>query len=184
MTNALNLQGKKIAIVATNGFEPSELADPKKMLADAGAHIEVISINGNTSIKGFDGSDWREEVKVDKQIEDAKLSDYDAVVIPGGQVNPDILRTNEKVVAFIKAAGTAGNIKALAAICHGPWLLVEADLVRDKKLTSYPSIKTDLINAGAHWNDQAVVTDGKFITSRNPDDIPKFVEQIIKAVAG
>lgn len=178
MTNSINLTGKNIAIVSTDGFEQSELLKPKELLELMGANIHVISIDGNTSIIGWDQNDWGKSVKVDKQIEDAYLSDYDAVVLPGGQINPDVLRTNQTVVEFIKLAGEAENIKVLAAICHAPWLLIEADLVDGKEITSYPSIKTDLKNAGAHWLDESVVCDGKLVTSRNPDDIPDFVEKI------
>lgn len=178
MSNTTTLKVKTVAIVATNGFEQSELLQPKKELEAQGANVQVISIDDNDKIRGWDEKDWGETVKVDKQIDQAKLEDYDAVILPGGQINPDILRTNQKVVEFIRAANSKTNIKAIAAICHGPWLLVEADLVKGKQVTSYPSISTDLKNAGGIWQDKSVVVDGKLITSRNPDDIPNFIDAI------
>lgn len=178
MTNSTTLENKTLAIIATDGFEQSELLKPKSELEARGAKTHVISINGNKSIRGWDEKDWGETVKVDKQIEEANLADYDAVILPGGQMNPDILRTDEKVVAFIKSAAEQTNIKVIAAICHAPWLLVEAGLVKGKQVTSFPSISTDLKNAGATWQDNTVVTDGKLVTSRNPDDIPNFIDAI------
>ncbi|WJG09291.1 type 1 glutamine amidotransferase domain-containing protein [Aliiglaciecola sp. LCG003] len=178
MSNSTMLKNKTLAIIATNGFEQSELLEPKRELEARGAKTQVISINGNDSIRGWDEKDWGDSVSVDKQIEDANLADYDGVILPGGQMNPDILRTDESVVAFIKSAAQLSKIKVIASICHGPWLLVEAGLVKGKQVTSYPSIRTDLKNAGANWQDNTVVTDGKLVTSRNPDDIPNFVDAI------
>lgn len=178
MSDNTLLSGKTLAIIATNGFEQSELLEPKKELEARGAKTHVISINGSESIRGWDEKDWGESVSVDKQIEDTKLEDYDGVILPGGQINPDVLRTDEKVVALIKSAAVQSNIKVIAAICHGPWLLVEADIVADKNVTSYPSISTDLKNSGAKWQDSKVVIDGKLVTSRNPDDIPDFIDAI------
>ncbi|WP_340676511.1 type 1 glutamine amidotransferase domain-containing protein [Paraglaciecola sp.] len=178
MSNSTMLKNKTLAIIATDGFEQSELLEPKRELETRGAKTHIISINGNESIRAWDQKDWGKTVSVDIQIEDANIADYDAVILPGGQMNPDILRTDKKVVAFIKSASAQDNIKAIAAICHGPWLLVEADLVKGKHVTSYPSIQTDLKNAGAHWQDKTVVIDGKLLTSRNPDDIPNFIEAI------
>ena len=183
MSNSTALKNKRLAIIATHGFEQSELLKPKQELEARGATTHVISINGNDTIRGWDEKDWGETVKVDKQIEEADLADYDAIVLPGGQMNPDILRTNENVVAFIKAAAEQRNVKAIAAICHAPWLLVEAGLVKGKKVTSYPSISTDMKNAGGDWQDSTVVTDGKLITSRNPDDIPNFVDAIAQKLS-
>ncbi|GAA6185848.1 MULTISPECIES: DJ-1/PfpI/YhbO family deglycase/protease [Aliiglaciecola] len=178
MSNNTMLNTKTLAIIATDGFEQSELLDPKNELEARGAITHVISINGNQTIRGWNEKDWGETIKVDKQIEQANLEDYDAVIIPGGQINPDILRTDAKVVDFIKSANDEIQIKAIAAICHGPWLLAEADIIKGKKVTSYPSIKTDLKNAQANWQDGKVVVDGKLITSRNPNDIPAFIEAI------
>lgn len=176
--SSTRLQNKKVAIIATNGFEQSELLEPKQSLEHQGATVDVISIDGNTSIKGWDEKDWGKAVDVDKQIEDAVLSDYQGIVLPGGQMNPDILRMNNEVIEFLKAGHEAENIAVIAAICHAPWLLIEANLVADKQIASFPSIRTDVVNAGANWNDKPVMADGKLVTSRNPDDIPMFVEKI------
>ena len=179
------LQNKKVAFISSDGFEQSELLEPKQKLEEMGAEIEILSINGNTEITGWNENNWDKKVKVDKQIDDANVADYDAVVIPGGQINPDLLRNNTKVVEFVKEAFEADNIAAIAAICHGPWVLIEANIVNGKQIASFPSIKTDVLNAGAYWNDMAAVVDGKLITSRNPDDIPMFVEKISeKLVSG
>lgn len=178
MTHNNSLKNKKIAIIATDGFEQSELLQPQESLISLGAKIDVVSIDGNESIRGWDVNEWGYHINVDKQIGDITLSDYDGIIFPGGQINPDILRTNKEVVSFIQEATTQNNIKVIAAICHGPWLLVEANIVKDKQVTSFPSISTDLKNAGAHWKDKKVVVDGKLITSRNPDDIPAFVDAI------
>ncbi|GAA3919182.1 type 1 glutamine amidotransferase domain-containing protein [Hymenobacter algoricola] len=176
-----SLKGKKIAILATDGFEQSELDDPKKFLEGEGAETHVISLKSG-SIKGWDGpaKDWGDKVSVDKVIGDAQVADYDALVLPGGQMNPDVLRTEKAAVSFIGEFVRSG--KPVAAICHGPWTLVEADVVRGKKMTSWPSLKTDLTNAGAHWVDETVVVDGNLITSRNPQDIPNFNEKIKEAL--
>ena len=183
MSNSTLLKNKTLAIIATDGFEQSELLAPKHELEARGAKTHVISINGNQTIRAWDQKEWGKIVSVDKQIEDANLADYDGIVLPGGQMNPDILRTNENVVDFIKSAAEQDNIKVIAAICHGPWLLVEAGLVNSKKVTSYPSIRTDLKNAGADWQDKTVVTDGKLVTSRNPDDIPNFIDAITQQLS-
>ena len=183
MSNQFNLTGKKIAILATSGFEQSELIKPKEMLAEQGAEVDVLSIDDQTSITGWDQDQWGEKVAVDKQVTAAAPGDYDAVVLPGGQINPDILRNNEQAVAFIKRAHAETRVRAIGAICHGPWLLIESELARDSKVTSFPSIKTDLLNAGAAWEDNEVVHDGKLVTSRNPDDIPAFVGKISELVA-
>jgi len=178
MSTTSNLHSKKIAFVATDGFEQSELFEPKEKLEAMGAVVEILSIDGNSSIKGWSENNWGKSIAVDKQVEDADVGDYHGVVLPGGQINPDILRNNTNAVEFVKAAHSADNISVIAAICHGPWMLIEADLVREKQIASYPSIRTDVINAGANWNDKPVMIDGKLVTSRNPDDIPLFVEKI------
>ena len=178
MSNQQNLEGKKIAILATDGFEQSELVQPKDMLTEQGATVEILSIDDQSSITAWNEGNWGKQISVDAQVSSVSPSDYDALVLPGGQINPDILRTNSDAVSFIKQAHAEPRIKALAAICHGPWLLVESELARNSTVTSFPSIKTDLINAGATWKDEQVVQDGKLVTSRNPDDIPAFVEKI------
>ena len=173
------LKGKKIAIIATDGFEQAELDEPRKYLAHEGAEIHVIALKSG-SIRGWDGpaKDWGTKVDVDKVITDAKPADYDALVLPGGQMNPDVLRLNKDVVAFVHTFAQSG--KVLAAICHAPWLLIEADAVRGKKVTSWPSLRTDLTNAGAHWEDSEVVTDKGLVTSRKPEDIPAFNKKIVE----
>jgi protease I len=175
------LQGKRIALLATDGFEQAELTEPKKNLEQAGARTEVLSIKEG-EIKGWDETDWGGKVKVDRLVSQANPADYDALVLPGGVINPDKLRTDESAVDFVRRFANSG--KPVAAICHGPWTLVEAGVVRGKTMTSWPSVHTDLINAGARWVDEQVVTDGNFITSRKPDDIPAFSQAIIQAVSG
>ena len=177
---ASKLNGKKIAILATDGFEQAELMEPRKALDEAGAKTFVISPKSG-EIKGWKLKDWGDKVKVDKTLDDANPNDYDALVLPGGVINPDHLRMEPTAVNFIKQFVATG--RPVAAICHGPWTLVEADVVRGKKVTSWPSLKTDLKNAGANWVDQEVVTDGQFIFSRKPDDIPAFSKTIIEAVS-
>ena len=173
-----DLHGKNVAILATDGFEQVELTDPKKNLEDAGAKVDVVSIKAG-EIKGWDKTDWGKSVKVDKTLETAKPADYDILVLPGGQINPDKLRIDEKAVAFVKEFAQSG--KVVAAICHGPWTLIEAGVVKGKTMTSWPSVKTDLKNAGATWVDKEVVEDGNLITSRKPEDIPAFSRKIIEA---
>jgi protease I len=183
MSNTQNLKGKKIAILATNGFEQSELIQPRDKFIEQGADVDVLSIDDQTTIKAWDEDNWGKDVNVDKQVTSVNPEDYDALVLPGGQINPDVLRTNEDAVAFIKSANSAASIKAIGAICHGPWLLVESGLAKGATLTSFPSIQTDLKNAGATWFDEEVVTHSKLVTSRNPDDIPAFVSKISELVA-
>jgi len=170
------LQGKKVAILATDGFEQVELTEPKKALEAAGAETEVVSPKEG-SIKGWKSTDWGDSIKVDKALDQAKATDYDALVLPGGQINPDKLRIEPKAVAFVTDFYNAG--KTIGAICHGPWLLVEAGVIKGKTLTSWPSVRTDIRNAGGHWVDEEVVTDGNLTTSRKPDDIPAFSQRII-----
>ena len=177
---ASNLNGKKIAILATDGFEQVELTEPRKALDDAGATTVVIAPKSG-EIKGWKFKEWGDSVKVDKTLDDANPNDYDALVLPGGVINPDRLRMEPTAVNFVRQF--VGTGKTVAAICHGPWTLVEADVVRGKKVTSWPSLKTDLKNAGANWVDQEVVTDGQFIFSRKPDDIPAFSKAIIESVS-
>jgi protease I len=174
-----NLQGKRVAILATNGFEQSELLEPKKNLEDAGATVTVLSLKSG-EIKGWDHTDWGKSVKVDGLVKDAKPDQFDALVLPGGQMNPDVLRTDSSAVTFVRTFVETG--KPVAAICHGPWTLIEADVVRGKTMTSWPSVRTDLKNAGAHWVDEPVIVDGNLITSRKPEDIPAFSQAIVEAL--
>jgi protease I len=178
------LKGKKIAILATDGFEQSELTEPKRLLEKAGAEVSVIAPNNTQKpgeIRGWNMKEWGESVRVDVSLDSAKAEAYDGLVLPGGQINPDKLRLEPKAIAFIKAFGAAD--KPIAAICHGPWTLIDAGLVKGKKVTSWPSLKVDLTNAGAHWQDAQVVLDGHIITSRKPDDIPAFVNALIEQLA-
>lgn len=177
------LDGKKVAILATDGFEQVELTEPKKNLEKAGAKVTVLSVAKTPKeIKGWDKTDWGDKVKVDALVADADPSEFDALVLPGGQMNPDKLRMDQDAVSFVRRFAETG--KTVAAICHGPWTLIEAGLVKGKTMTSWPSVRTDLRNAGANWADKEVVQDGQFITSRKPDDIPAFSEKIIEALSG
>ena len=175
----MQLNGKRIAILATNGFEQSELEVPRDKLKAAGANVEVISLQPG-EIKGWDKKDWGRPVKVDRTIGDVSPADYDAVVLPGGQINPDLLRVEPKVLAFIK--DIYDQKKVVAAVCHGPWLLIETGIAKGRKMTSYKSIKTDVINAGGKWEDAEVVVDQGVITSRNPSDLNAFSAKIIEGV--
>lgn len=173
----------KILILATDGFEQSELEVPRDKLAEAGALVHVVapeSRQDKETIRGWKGKDWGTPVKVDRELSDASESFYDALVLPGGQINPDLLRIDDGALALIREFVVSG--KPVAAICHAPWLLIEANAVRGRKATGYKSIKTDLINAGADWRDEPVVTDQGIITSRNPDDLDAFVAKIIEEV--
>jgi protease I len=176
-----NLQGKKIAILATDGFEQVELTEPRKALDQAGATTEVISPKGG-EIKGWKKKEWGDKVKVNKTLEEARPQDYDALLLPGGVMNPDHLRMDPMAVSFVYDFVATG--RPVAAICHGPWTLIDAGVVKGKTFTSWPSLKADLKNAGANWVDKEVVTDGQFISSRKPDDIPAFSKALIEAVAG
>ena len=173
------LDGKRILILATHGFEQSELEVPRDKLKAAGAKVDVVSPEAG-EIKGWDMKDWGRPVKVDKKLSDANVKDYDAIVLPGGQINPDLLRVNASALELIRAFYDAG--KTVAAVCHAPWLLIEAGIAKGRKMTSYHSIKTDVINAGAKWEDNAVVTDNGVITSRNPGDLDAFSTKIVEEV--
>ena len=170
---------KKIAILATNGFEEIELTSPKEALEKEGWLTEIVSPE-TESIKSWASTDWGKSYKVDKTLESANPSDYDALMLPGGVINPDNLRTNEKALAFVKAFFEVG--KPVAAICHGPQTLISAGVVEGRKMTSYPSIKNDLMNAGVEWQDKEVVVDKGLVTSRNPDDLPAFNKKMIEEI--
>ncbi len=177
---AKKLEGKKVAILVADGFEQVELTEPKKALEEAGAQTEIVSPVRN-EVQGWKHDEKADGFRVDVPLERARSDDYDALLLPGGVKNPDHLRMQSKAVDFVKGFFTAG--KPVAAICHGPWTLIEADAVRGKKITSWPSLKTDLTNAGAQWVDQEVVTDSGLVTSRKPDDIPAFNRKMVEEFA-
>lgn len=175
-----DLNGKRVAILATDGVEQSELEEPRKALDEAGATTVVVSPKEG-SIKGWHHGHWGTEIPVDLALTEASPDAFDALLLPGGVMNPDRLRTNKQAVQFVKAIFQAG--KPVAAICHGPWLLVEADVVRNRTMTSWPSLQTDIRNAGGDWVDREVVTDAGLVTSRKPDDIPAFNRKMIEEFA-
>ena len=172
-----SLIGKKVAILVTDGFEQSELEQPRAALEKAGAKAEVVSPKSG-SVRGWDEDDFGKDITVDVQLKEAAPESYDALLLPGGVMNPDKLRMVPEAVQFVSHFFATG--KPVAAICHGPQLLIEADVVRGRRMTSYPSLKTDLRNAGADWIDEAVVTDQGLVTSRRPADIPQFNEKMIE----
>jgi protease I len=174
------LTGKRVAIVVTDGFEQDELEKPRQALEEAGAKTDVISPKSG-KVKGWKYTDWGTEVAVDKELRSADPKDYDALMLPGGQMNPDNLRMDNRAVQFIESF--VQTDKPIAAICHGPLTLIEAGGVKGRRLTSFPSIKTDLRNAGAEWVDQEVVTDRGLVTSRKPDDLPAFNKKMIEEFA-
>jgi|SRR5579859_2545424 len=177
---ASTLQGKRIAILVTDGFEQAELLEPRRALDDAGAMTEVISPAG-TKVKGWNHKEWGNEIPVDVPLNSANPDDYHALLLPGGVMNPDHLRMQPEAVEFVRHFAQDG--KPIAAICHGPWTLIEAGALRGRTLTSWPSLKTDLRNAGANWVDQEVVRDGRLVTSRKPDDIPAFNREMVRLFA-
>jgi protease I len=171
-----SLKGKRIAIVATDGFEQSELLEPRKALEAEGAKVEIVSPKSG-DIQGMEHHEKGRKVHVDHTIDEVKPGDYAALVLPGGVANPDTLRIDPKAVGFIKTF--FDDNKPVAAICHGPWTLVEAGVVKGRTMTSWPSLKTDLKNAGANWVDREVVREEKLVTSRKPDDLPAFCREMI-----
>jgi deglycase len=175
-----DLRGKKIAFLATDMVEQVELTEPWKAVEQAGADIDLVSLEEG-EIQGFNHYDKADKFQVDRTVEDASAEDYDALVLPGGVGNPDTLRTDENAVRFVREFFDAG--KPVAAICHAPWMLVEADVARGRKLTSYWSIKTDVKNAGGNWVDEEVVLDGNLVTSRSPKDIPAFNKRLLEELA-
>ena len=174
------LKNKKVAILVTNGFEQSEFVEPRKALESEGAEVHVISPKGG-KVKAWDVDNWGDEFEVDRTLDAANADDYHSLVLPGGVLNPDNLRADKRAVEFV--SNFMNNGKPIAAICHGPWTLIETGNLQGKKMTSYNSIKTDLKNAGANWVDEEVVVDQGLITSRNPDDIPAFNKRMIEEFA-
>ncbi|HYV94374.1 MAG TPA: type 1 glutamine amidotransferase domain-containing protein [Chitinophagales bacterium] len=175
-----NLTGKKVAIVVADGFEESEFTVPLEALKEAGADTEVISLKPGT-VKSWTNKNWGKEFTVDKSIDEVDAHDYDALLLPGGVMNPDKLRMNQEVVNFV--GGFFEDFKPVAAICHGPWTLIETGELKGRTVTSYSSIKTDLINAGANWVDEEVVVDQGLVTSRSPKDLPAFCKKMIEEIA-
>ena len=174
------LQGVKVAILVTDGFEQVELTEPRKALDQAGAYTRVVSPKGD-EVRGWNFTDWGQTLPIDVKLDEARPQDFDALLLPGGVINPDKLRMIPAAAAFVKAFFDAG--KPVAAICHGPWMIVEAEKARGRRMTSWPSIRTDLRNAGAEVLDQEAVVDGNMVTSRSPDDIPAFNREAIKLFA-
>ncbi|KJY99963.1 MULTISPECIES: type 1 glutamine amidotransferase domain-containing protein [Pseudoalteromonas] len=175
------LAGKKVAILATDGFEQSELVSPRKALLDAGAEVDIISIKPGT-IRGWEDDHWGEEIKVDKLAQEVSAVEYNALVLPGGLFNPDALRQDTEAKRFVDGFFQEDYIKPVAAICHGPWMLAEIDKLKGRKVTSYPSIRTDLENAGANWVDEQVVVDNGLVTSRKPGDLQAFNKKLVEEV--
>jgi protease I len=174
-----NLKEKRVAIITENGFEEVELTSPKKVMEDAGIKVDVISPQKN-KVKAWDKDHWSIEIPVDVDITDANADDYDALMIPGGVMNPDKMRTNEDCVQFAKDFLESG--KPVAAICHGPQLLIETGLLNGREMTSYPSLKTDLINAGVNWKDEEVIVDNGLVTSRSPKDLEAFNKKLLEEI--
>ena len=174
------LNRKRVAILATDGVEQVELTEPRAALEESGATVQLVSIKSG-KIKGWQHDHWGDEFKVDATVDDVRADDFDALMLPGGVMNPDKLRMDQRAVQFVRSFLLAG--KPVAAICHAPWMLIEADVVRGRTVTSWPSLRTDLRNAGADWVDREVVTDEGLVTSRKPDDIPAFNRKMIEEFA-
>lgn len=174
-----NIGNSKILVMTTHGFEQSELEFPRDQLRAKGAEVHVATLDGKPA-KGWEGSDWGREAEADLKIADADPTQYDALVIPGGQINPDLLRVEAPVIALVRSFAKQG--KVIAAVCHAPWVLIEADIVAGREMTAYPSIRTDLKNAGARVMDEPVIADSGIVTSRNPGDLKAFVAKIVEEV--
>jgi protease I len=177
---AKQLKGKRIAALVDEGFERVELTEPKEALEGEGATVDIVSPQ-ERNVKAWEFTDWGDEFRVDVRLEKARADDYDGLLLPGGVMNPDRLRINRQAVEFVREFVTAG--KPIAAICHGPWTLIEAGAVNGREVTSWPSLRTDLKNAGAVWLDEQVVIDNNLVTSRKPEDIPQFSHAAIQAYA-
>ena len=176
-----DLKGLRVAILITDGFEQVEVTEPREALDQAGAETQIVSPKP-AEVRGWNFTDWGRTLPVEVKLDQARPQDFDALLLPGGVINPDKLRIEPKAVAFVKSFFDAG--KPVAAICHGPWTIIEAGGARGRRMTSWPSLKTDLKNAGAEWVDQEAVADGNLITSRKPDDIPAFNRAMLKLFAG
>ncbi len=172
-----DLKGLKVAILIADGFEQVEMTKPRQALDDAGAKTSIVSPNDG-QVRGWNHTEWGDKVSVDVPLKEAKADDFDALQLPGGVMNPDKLRMNPEAVKFVKAFLDAG--KPVAVICHGAWTVIEAGHAKGRRIASWPSLKTDLENAGAEWVDEAAVTDGNIVSSRNPDDIPAFNKAMIE----
>jgi protease I len=179
MANILN--GRKVAVLATDGFEQAELVKPVEGLRAAGAEVDVVSLKAG-KIQGYNHHEKGDSVAVDKTLAEVKAAQYDLLVLPGGVINPDALRLEPKAIAFVRGFVEAG--KPISAVCHGPWTLIDAGGVSGRKMTSWPSLKNDLTNAGAHWVDEEVVVDGPLVTSRKPADLPAFIAKTVERLAG
>ena len=179
-TQEQNLKGRKVAILVTDGFEQVELEEPRKALDAAGAQTSVVSPKKDT-VRGWNFTDWGPELKVDVPLAQAKADEFDALLLPGGVMNPDTLRMDDKAVEFASAFFEAG--KPVASICHGPWMVIETGAAMGRRIAAWPSLKTDLANAGAEWVDEEVCVDGNLITSRSPDDLPAFCRAIVQTFA-
>lgn len=175
-----DLNNKKVAVLVTDGFEESEFTVPVKALKDAGATVDVISLEKG-KVRSWTKKNWGAEYDVDKTVDEVNAQDYDALLLPGGVMNPDKLRTNTDAVSFV--GGFFEDSKPVAAICHGPWTLIETGELKGRKLTSYRSLKTDLVNAGANWVDEEVVVDEGLVTSRTPDDLPAFCKKMLEEIS-
>lgn len=175
------LNGKKVAILVTDGFEQVELEKPRQALDQADAKTSIVSPKDG-KVKGWKFTEWGDELNVDVPLKQARPEDFDALLLPGGVINPDKLRMDEKAVQFVKSFFDAG--KPVAAICHGPWTIVEAGVARGRKIASWPSLKTDIRNAGAEWVDSEAVVDGNLVSARKPDDIPAFNREMIELFSG
>lgn len=173
------LKGRKIAILATDGVEESELVEPMKAIREAGGEAELVSLDTG-KIKAWDKDHWADEFTVDRSVKDVSSDDYDALLLPGGVINPDQLRKSDAAVSFVKGFFSENRQKPVGAICHGPWTLINAEVVKGRRLTSYESLKVDLKNAGAEWVDEEVVVDQGLVTSRNPGDLPAFNAKIVE----